>query len=123
VWVSEALDRLPEDHEQDDGDSDEPSHDGWKPLGSVTIDSGRLLLLDPVHQGRVEMGAEDGQIAIPGGDLSAVQVPTGIGDGRYWVDGRFIDSPIFGERLAEIRVRFLDEFGNWLGADAPGGTQ
>lgn len=97
--------------------SAEPSDSGWHHVGSVTIDTGRLLLLDPVHQGRVDPGAGDGQIAIPGGDLSAVQVPTGIGDGRYRVEARGIDSPIFGKRIAEIRVRFLDEEGNWLGGD------
>ncbi len=113
-WVKEAQGRLPQDHEQDD---DDPADDGWLPLGAVTIDTARLLLVDPVHQGRVDAGAEDGQIAISGGDYSAVQVPTGIGDGRYRVEGRVLDSPIFGQRLAEIRVRFLDEIGNWLGGD------
>ena len=55
----------------------------------------------------------------PGGDLSAVQVPTGIGDGRYRVEGRFKVSPLFGRRLAQIRVQFLDQYGNWLGGDPP----
>jgi len=119
VDVSEAHSRLPQPPDEDKGDSDEPSHDGWLPIGSVTIDTARLLLLDPIHQGRVNADAADGQIAIPGGDFSAVQVPTGIGDGRYRVEGRVIESPMFGRRLAEIRVRFLDEDGNWLGADAP----
>lgn len=91
--------------------------DGWHELGAVTIDTATLLLVDPVHQGRVDAVAGDGQIAIPGGDFSAVQVPTGIGDGRYRVEGRVIESPIFGRRIAEIRVRFLDEDGNWLGGD------
>lgn len=94
---------------------DEPN--GWQQLGAVTIDTARLLLVDPVHQGQLECG-EEGQITIPGGDFSAVQVPTGIGDGRYRVEGRVVDSPLFGRRLAEIRVRFLDDHGNWLGADA-----
>ena len=121
AWVKEAQGRLSHAPEQDDGDPAEPSDDGWQPLGAVTIDTGRLLLVDPVHQGRVD-AAEDGQIAIPGGDLSAVQVPTGIGDGRYRVEGRFLDSPLFGRRLAEIRMRFLDELGNWLGGDEPTGS-
>jgi hypothetical protein len=119
AFVTEAHSRLPQPPDEDKGDSDEPSHDGWLPIGSVTIDTARLLLLDPIHQGRVNADAADGQIAIPGGDFSAVQVPTGIGDGRYRVEGRVIESPMFGRRLAEIRVRFLDEDGNWLGADAP----
>jgi predicted RNA-binding Zn-ribbon protein involved in translation (DUF1610 family) len=90
---------------------------GWQLVNENGEEITTLLLLDPAHQGRVDPGAGDGQIAIPGGDLSAVQVPTGIGDGRYRVEGRAIDSPIFGKRIAEIRLRFLDEQGNWLGGD------
>ena len=123
AWAKEARGRLPQEPEQDDGDPADLSDDDWLPLGSVTIDTARLLLVDPIHQGRIDAGAEDGQIAIPGGDYSAVQVPTGLGDGRYRVEGRVIESPHFGQRLAEIRVRFLDDEGNWLGADAPGGTK
>lgn len=119
AWVKEAHGRLPQDREQDDGHPAEHSDDGWQPVGAVTIDTGKLLLLDPIHQGRVDVEARDGQIAIPGGDHSAVQVPTGIGDGRYRVEGRVVESPIFGQRLAEVRVRFLDESGNWLGGDVP----
>lgn len=114
AWVEQELARQPKTPEFDPSDLPDS---GWHHVGSVTIDTGRLLLLDPVHQGRVDPGAGDGQIAIPGGDLSAVQVPTGIGDGRYRVEARGIDSPIFGKRIAEIRVRFLDEDGNWLGGD------
>lgn len=114
AWVEQELARQPQKPEFDPADLPDS---GWHHVGSVTIDTGRLLLLDPVHQGRVDPGAGDGQIAIPGGDLSAVQVPTGIGDGRYRVEARGIDSPIFGKRIAEIRVRFLDEEGNWLGGD------
>lgn len=114
AWVEQELARQPQKPEFDPADLPDS---GWHHVGSVTIDTGRLLLLDPVHQGRVDPGAGDGQIAIPGGDLSAVQVPTGIGDGRYRVEARSIDSPICGKRIAEIRLRFLDEEGNWLGGD------
>lgn len=123
AFVKEAHGRLPQEPDHEDDTPAELPDGEWLPLGFVTIDTARLLLLDPVHQGRVDVGAEDGQIAISGGDYSAVQVPTGLGDGRYRVEGRVITSPIFGQRLAEVRVRFLDEVGNWLGADEPGGTQ
>jgi hypothetical protein len=93
--------------------SDSPTPGGWQPLGFVTIDTARLLLVDPVH---TQERFHEGQLAIPGGDYSAVQVSTGIGDGRYLVEGRLVDG-VFGRRLGEIRVRFLDEHGNWLGAD------
>jgi hypothetical protein len=88
----------------------------WKLLGFITIDTARLLLIDPMHVDFEAGGDEAQQIAIPGGDFSAVAVGTGMGDGRYRVEGRYADSP-FGRRLAEIRVRFLDKYGNWMGAD------
>lgn len=91
---------------------------GWLPLGFVTIDTARMLLVDPVHMDEQFHDADEGQLAIPGGDYSAVKVSTGIGDGRYRVEGRLVDG-VFGRRLGEIRVRFLDEHGNWLGADQP----
>jgi hypothetical protein len=89
----------------------------WNPLGYVTIDTARLLLVDPMHVGGVDANTvEAKQIGIPGGDFSAVVVPTGLGDGRYPVEGRYADS-VFGRRLAEVRIRFLDDEGNRLGAD------
>jgi hypothetical protein len=95
-----------------------PMPGGWQPLGFVTIDTARMLLVDPVHAHERFHDADVDQLAIPGGDYSAVQVGTGIGDGRYLVEGRVVDG-VFGRRLGEIRVRFLDEQGNWLGADQP----
>ena len=48
-------------------------------------------------------------------DLSGMMVETGMGNGGYLVEGRFIDLKGIGRRLAEIRVRFLDSDGNKLG--------
>ena len=42
--------------------------------------------------------------------------PRRHGRRAYPVEGRFADCP-FGRRLSEIRVRFLDDGGNWLGGD------
>ncbi len=98
--------------------SEASTPEGWLPLGFVTVDTARMLLVDPVHSHERFHDADVGQLAIPGGDYSAVQVSTGIGDGRYRVEGRLVDG-VFGRRLGEIRVRFLDEHGNWLGADQP----
>jgi hypothetical protein len=39
-------------------------------------------------------------------DPVAVVVQTGLGDGRYTVEARYEDS-MFGERCAEIRIKFL----------------
>jgi hypothetical protein len=85
----------------------------WEELGLVTVDTARILLTDPTH---VDVEAdEEGQIAVGDRSATGVLVQTGIGDGNYLVEGRFVDCGQFGERLAEIRVRFLDAEGNWLG--------
>jgi hypothetical protein len=105
------------------GKTSAPDNDGWKVLGLITIDSGTLLLIDPIHGG-ADVGelnsSEYAQVPIRGGDFSAVLVSTGMGDGRYTVKGRFADCP-FGRRIAEIRVRFLDDEGDYLGGDKEGG--
>ena len=97
----------------------DPDSTEWQMLGSVTIDTGTLLLIDPVHGG-ADVGtlaeSEHAQVPVPGGDFSAVLVTTGMGDGRYPVEGRFADC-LFGRRIAEIRVRFLDDDGDYLGGD------
>lgn len=91
--------------------------DKWELLGYVTIDTAKLLLVDPMHLGDLDSTPDDKtQFSIPGGEFSAVQVGTGMGDGRYRVEGLYRDSP-FGRRLGEVRVRFLDDDGNYLGGD------
>ncbi len=85
----------------------------------MCIDTRTLLLIDPMHGGKhvCNLGETDReQVSIPGGDFSAVLIATGMGDGRYMVEGRYQDCP-FGRRLAEIRVQFLDEGGVYLGGD------
>ena len=97
----------------------DPGGREWEVLGSVTIDTATLLLVAPVHFGTDvgELGESDhAQVSVPGGDFSAVLVGAGMGDGRYPVEGRFADCP-FGRHIAEIRVRFLDDGGNYLGGD------
>jgi hypothetical protein len=91
----------------------------WQPLGFVTIDTATLLLIDPMHGGADVPNLTESdyaQVPIPSGDFSAVLVLTGLGDGRYLVEGRFTDC-LFGRRIAEVRVRFLDKNGDWLGSD------
>jgi len=109
-------------HSTHEAEKPDPDDDGWQVLGSVTIDTGTLLLGDPVHGAVAIEGPLESfciQVSIPGGDFSAVVVHTGMGDGRYPVEGRFADCPL-GRRIAEIRVRFLDDEGNYLGGDEEG---
>jgi hypothetical protein len=86
----------------------------WEPIGYVTIDTGQLVLIDPIHTESVTPGLSEEEIAV-GEHGTAVVVSTGMGDGNYLVEGRYLpESFPFGPRLAEIRVRFLDEEGNYL---------
>ena len=97
----------------------DPDDGEWQVLGRVTIDTATLLLVDPAHVGAnvgTLVESDHAQVSIPGGDFAAVLVLTGMGDGRYAVEGRFAACP-FGRRIAEIRVRFLDNDGNYLGGD------
>lgn len=92
----------------------------WLPLGSVTIDTVHLMLVDPVHADIDLAGISDGQFSLDT-NVTGVITETGMGDGRYLVEGRYADCP-FGRRLAEIRVCFLDDEGNWLGGDVIDGA-
>jgi hypothetical protein len=100
-------------------------NDNWDVLGRVTIDTGTLLLIDPIHGG-ADVGeldkSEYAQVPISGGDFSAVLIGTGMGDGRYTVEGRYVDCRL-GRRIAEIRVRFLDDDGDYLGGDSDASSQ
>ena len=97
----------------------DPEDNEWQVLGRVTIDTGTLLLIDPVHNG-ADVGklceSDHAQVSIPGGDFSAVLVGAGMGDGRYSAEGRSVECP-FGRRIAEIRVRFLNDDGDYLGGN------
>ena len=97
-------------------------HDGngeptWEPLGIVTIDTGRLLLIDPANADavyNVDSDFSEGIVPLDDGCMGGVVTPTGMGDGCYCVEGCYAGAP-GGQWLAEIRIRFIDEEGNWLG--------
>jgi hypothetical protein len=88
----------------------------WQPLGQVMIDTARLMLVDPMHVDIDLVDGDEGECPAGDRDVTYAITETGMGDGRYLVEGRYADCP-FGRRLAEIRVRFLDDEGNWLGGD------
>jgi hypothetical protein len=120
VKVEEEIDVVPEGTPAVDvTPKSDPADGNWQVLGKITIDTGTLLLIDPVHNGADVgklVGADFAQVSISGGDFSAVVVGTGMGDGRYAVEGRYVACP-FGPRVAEIWLRFLDDDGGYLGAD------
>lgn len=116
--LAKLEDRAKDGSKHKKGDAN-PHDDGWQVLGHVTIDSATLLLIDPMHD-RTSIDdlveSDHKQIAVPGGNFSAMLIRTGMGDGRFTVEGRFADC-LFGRRIAEIRMRFLDDDGTFLGWD------
>jgi|KBSSwiS6_1023812.scaffolds.fasta_scaffold04049_6 hypothetical protein len=90
----------------------------WQQIGEVSVDTGRLVLVDPMnlddvidHVGEVidqevpesmtyELVTNDYGVAV------AQVFSTGLGDGLYPVEARFEEAE-GSVRIAEIRVRFL----------------
>jgi hypothetical protein len=91
--------------------------DTWTRVGSVGVDAGCLLIVDPSYVWQRDnpalyaevcdtlLSSADGHCQTLN-DL-AVIVESGIGDGYYPVEVRYEDSPESGRRIAEVRVRFL----------------
>jgi hypothetical protein len=97
----------------------------WQRIGQIPIDTGRLVLVDPMNladvsqheeavQSRLEDSDEDSDSASMTYDLVtngigvavALVLSTGLGDGAYPVEARFeeVEGAV---RIAEIRARFL----------------
>jgi|688.fasta_scaffold71266_1 hypothetical protein len=92
--------------------------EGWEFAGSVAVDSGQLLLIDPAYELPTPAGLE---MAIKAADLpcaevalsehqlhSAVVCQSGIGDGVYPVFVRMAPSPLGGDAVSEIKVVFFE---------------
>jgi hypothetical protein len=91
---------------------------GWQQIGEVPVDTGRLVLVDPMnlddavdHVGEVidhevpesmtyELAVNDYGVAV------ALVLHTGLGDGLYPVEARF-EEAAGAVRIAELRIRFL----------------
>lgn len=80
-------------------------------IGLVTIQTGSLLLIDPVHADKFDddRADTDYEIVLDAAKRTAVVTRTGMGDGEYLVEGRHHEGT---GMLAEIRVKFLDDEGN-----------
>ena len=95
----------------------------WQRIGEVPVDTGRLVLVDPMNfddashhedavQSRLEDEDEDSAfmtyelVTDEHGIAVALVLSTGLGDGSYPVEARFEEA---GDavRIAEVRVRFL----------------
>lgn len=81
----------------------------WEQIGEVCIDTGMLLLGDPITMNHVDVASavdafgKDGDEQIMRGKHPwGVLTTTGFGDGYYPVEVR-----IEHDRVAELRVRFI----------------
>ncbi len=91
----------------------------WEQIGLVTISTGSLLLIDPVDVNEyddADRSDSDYEVELGKTKGTAVVTTTGMGDGIYLVEGRYHRYEDPGQpadiRLAEIRVKFLDDEGN-----------
>ncbi len=95
----------------------------WVQVGLVGIESGTCLIVDPTYHRDGFYGVEEveavtlevvgsparvGTLKLPDGMIVGTAVATGFGDGEYPVEVRYADTR-WGRRVAEVRVRFLDE--------------
>jgi hypothetical protein len=86
----------------------------WKAIGQVPIDTGRLVLVDPMNADDVTRHEEDGDPStltyeLVTNDLGvavALMLSTGLGDGLYPVEACF-EGAEGAMRIAEVRIRFL----------------
>ncbi|MCY0864063.1 MAG: hypothetical protein OWQ57_03865 [Sulfobacillus sp.] len=97
-------------------------------LGSVAVDSGTLILIDPAYIAShwatpvqrqqmlqaifeaVDRPDHGGSLPFPHGSpgLLAAVAP-GLGDGLYTVTATIAPVPGWGERVTQITLRFIDE--------------
>ena len=84
---------------------------GWQRIGEVPVDSGRLVLVDPMNTDDVAEHEGDSALTyeLVSNDLGiavGLMFSTGLGDGTYGVWARF-EEAAGAVRIAEVRVRFL----------------
>jgi hypothetical protein len=90
----------------------------WQTIGEVCVDTGTIVICDPCQANETTEWCYDGmdlqndsgaaELNDDGGIPIAVALTTGIGDGRYKVEARYVETDsIFGKRIAEIRIKFL----------------
>ena len=98
------------------------ANDGWVAVGSVTVDSGRCLFVDPSYHRDGIYGVDEVGTAIMAsvtdpsqtaplngsdGMRIGVVVASGYGDGEYPVEVRYVSDERGADRVSEARVRFI----------------
>jgi hypothetical protein len=89
----------------------------WRYAGSVAVDSGSVLVIDAMGTTPETWALDQARARCAFGPLPlspehlhrAVHCASGLGDGFYPVLARVVELPDWGERVAELRVIFIDE--------------
>ena len=104
----------------------------WIKLGVVGVDSGQLMLCDPIYIdsqwkkdddfknpktnfsygacGKITLNSQGGQLNFELGHAGVgVVFSSGLGDGIYEVFGKVKNLPDWGERLTEIKVVLIED--------------
>jgi hypothetical protein len=92
--------------------------ENWKKVGYVGVDSGNLILTDPVYMkkdlptyeelvGLKKSSKVKGDMTKEVGEGIALVTETGFGDGSYPVYAKISDEGRFGKRVSEIKVKFI----------------
>lgn len=63
-------------------------------LGTASVDSGELIVVDPSH-GKTDLG---------------VAFPSGLGSGNYEVYATIQDIPIWGERVTKVEIELIPDW-------------
>ena len=91
--------------------TESPQSSEWQRIAEVPVDTGRLVVVDPVNVDDLVVGVNDpegtyGLVANELGIAFVLVLSTGLGDGVYPVEARF-EEVAGAVRIAEIRIRFL----------------
>lgn len=98
--------------------------DGWKQVGTVSVESGRCLVVDPTYHrdgfygiaevetatmASVAASSQAAPLKTTDGVTIGTVVASGYGDDEYPVEARYVTDDRGVVRIAEVRVRFIDE--------------
>ena len=82
------------------------SKDNWTFVGTIGIDSGSLIIIDPCY---IDKDFNKKNLAKMIKNGLVLKSTTGIGDGAYPVYANIKNDPVFGRRVHQLLVDFMPE--------------
>lgn len=88
----------------------------WKRVGTIGVDSGQMMLVDPCYALNVGVDYKD-LLDAYGDDFNVDTIEfcngivssTGFGDGSYDVFIKTVEEPVWGHRVAEMKIVFIED--------------